>query len=471
MQSKKITGFEEAQLYYPNWEKDFGYFGILKQNKYYKERMDQEMFPLIQLKKVLDGLPLNETFYITQCTFSKRNRQAKNLLRINSCYVDLDTYNADQNIIGQNPDVNIRKDALLQFCDDKLIPKPNLVIFSGRGLYVKWLFETSIPKRAVSRWKKVEEKLIQEFNVWGADANAKDASRVLRTVGSTNKKSGKTVEVLHYNAERYSFDDLANEILPYSREQVADFKIKLKQEKKQRRQKKRESLKLKQQIQKQKDKANGFNLRTLNHARYHDIRKLADIRGGFKEGERMITLMWMLNFMAGSGAIKSTEIKSKARDLTHEFFPDFKYSDSDITTVVEKVAAYNRGETVTFNGKTYSPLYTPKNDTLIEILKITEEEMRQLKTIINKDEKKYRDKVRKEKNRRAKGQLTRAEYEANSANKTKPWEALGIGKTTYYKRKKAGTLPIPISQKNSKEPEKNSTFEPEKHSVIAQKQA
>jgi hypothetical protein len=42
--------------------------------------------------------------------------------------------------------------------------------------------------------------------------------------------------------------------------------------------------------------------------------------------------------------------------------------------------------------------------------------------------------------RRAAGAVDRSEYEAASAARNRPWEAFGIGRATYYRRLKAGTL-------------------------------
>lgn len=52
-----------------------------------------------------------------------------------------------------------------------------------------------------------------------------------------------------------------------------------------------------------------------------------------------------------------------------------------------------------------------------------------------------------ERERRAqKGAKSRAEWlAANSASRTRPWEQLGMGRSTYYKHLKSGTLPeLPV---------------------------
>jgi hypothetical protein len=52
----------------------------------------------------------------------------------------------------------------------------------------------------------------------------------------------------------------------------------------------------------------------------------------------------------------------------------------------------------------------------------------------------YSDRERKERERRAKGVTPRAEWEAKSLSRIKPWLALGISRRTWERRRKAGVL-------------------------------
>jgi hypothetical protein len=58
------------------------------------------------------------------------------------------------------------------------------------------------------------------------------------------------------------------------------------------------------------------------------------------------------------------------------------------------------------------------------------------RVLLAKAKKKVKDKERAEKQRREAGAKPRAEYEAQSANRTKPWLKEGISKATWYRRKK-----------------------------------
>jgi len=88
---------------------------------------------------------------------------------------------------------------------------------------------------------------------------------------------------------------------------------------------------------------------------------------------------------------------------------------------------------VEFGGKQFAPLYTPKNDTLISLFHITDDEQRKLRTLISRDMAKERDRERHTARRRAAGAVDRATYEANSASRQKPWEALGMSRASWYR--------------------------------------
>jgi hypothetical protein len=54
-----------------------------------------------------------------------------------------------------------------------------------------------------------------------------------------------------------------------------------------------------------------------------------------------------------------------------------------------------------------------------------------------KARRKERDRIDKAAKRRAAGALPRAVYEANSLSRTKPWQAMGISRRTFERRRKA----------------------------------
>ena len=54
-----------------------------------------------------------------------------------------------------------------------------------------------------------------------------------------------------------------------------------------------------------------------------------------------------------------------------------------------------------------------------------------------KARKRDRDRLRRQRQRQTEGAKPRAEYEAQSLNRTKPWERLGMSRRTWYRARQA----------------------------------
>ena len=72
------------------------------------------------------------------------------------------------------------------------------------------------------------------------------------------------------------------------------------------------------------------------------------------------------------------------------------------------------GDKTDWQGRQRDPRYQLKNQRIIDMLSITPEEERHLKTIISEDTKQERDRQRKERERRSYGARTREEYIADA---------------------------------------------------------
>ena len=354
--------------------------------------------------------------YISQAEFFKPNRRVVNLLRLNLNFLDLDILAVDPRWDGHVPTPQM-VGAVLLFCDDEGIPRPTFIIFSGRNLYGKYLHERPLPRQAVTRWNAVQRRLVDLFQRFGADHRAKDASRVLRLMGTTNTKSGKIVRVLHVETEdgqpkRYGFDWLAHEILETGRGTIAENRREA--------QAKREAARRGQAaVDKQAGTAGlrKFDPRRLAWDRLEDLRKLADLRGwmqsGVPEGHRENYLFWSANFMLSSGATHPGQMFHEVTALAREVCPGSGMDAevrSSLSTVYRKGLEHLAGGRVEFNGRKYSPLYTPRNETLAEQFQITREEERELQTIISGAEAAERHRKRRLAKLRESGAVNRADY-------------------------------------------------------------
>lgn len=409
---------EEASLIHKST--NFGFFSIL--SKKAGEDARQNSFLLTQMHEVLPLLPMNIDTWMSQCEFIKPNRRIVNLARIPLLFVDLDCYSiTPQNALS----------SLIWHCDEVSLPHPSITNFSGRGLQAKWLLDKPLPRWALPRWNQVQSRLVQSFALLGADMNAKDASRVLRLSHTVNTKSNEKVRVLHITKDseglpaRYGFEYAAEILLPNSR----DFYDKKKnnhpysEDEKQRaaearhKREQRPELKLIQGTE--TSGLHRFSGRQLAWHRLEDIRKLVEIRGGVQSGQSMSMLFWALNFLLLSGATNSSQMFYEAAALAKEFgFGEFNRKD-ELSTLYAKAKENEAGKTVTFNGREYPALYTPKNSSLIDTFGITTEEQTNLRTIISEDMAKERHAKRSRDSRHASGEnnMTRDAY--ISVNKEK----------------------------------------------------
>jgi hypothetical protein len=128
-----------------------------------------------------------------------------------------------------------------------------------------------------------------------------------------------------------------------------------------------------------------FSGRQLAWHRLEDLRTLAQLRGGVQEGWRMLWMFWSLNFLLLSGATNSAQMFHEARALAREIGFLEGWTEGDLSSLYRKAQAFERGEAIEHGGREYPPLYTPKNQTLIEVFKITPDEERELRTIISRD--------------------------------------------------------------------------------------
>ena len=173
-----------------------------------------------------------------------------------------------------------------------------------------------------------------------------------------------------------------------------------------------------------------MNLRRLNWYRLRDLQRLWELRGGVQEGFRELTLFWSICFLLCAEPGRVEDLWAESEALAHRIDPWHTfYSRSDLSTVYRRAKAMKAGETAELRGRYYPALYTPQNQTLIELFKISPTEEREMLTIISQIEKNRR---RTEK-RRAEGIIPRSEYLAKSKESAKPWGLYGISRGTYYR--------------------------------------
>ena len=295
-----------------------------------------------------------EDVYISMSTFYKPMRRIETIKEIGNLFLDLDTYNT-----------KFTKTQILMNLEEnyfnRVIPIPNLIIDSGRGLTLVWSIE-KVPYMALPLWKSIQEYLYSQLKEFGADRKALDATRVLRVAGSINSKSGTRVTILEKYEYKYTLREIQREFLP--------------------------------DLDENKSKKKGrpkkvvyvHRERSLYQGRILDLVKLCELRNYDVKGQREIILFLYRYYLC-----YFYEDEQKALEDVLELNKEFIQPLSE----KELIRATGSAEKVF---KSNDKQYKYKNETLIELLEISEYEQTHMKIIISKEEYKRRHRVR-EKNR------------------------------------------------------------------------
>ncbi|MBR7523934.1 hypothetical protein [Pseudomonas juntendi] len=449
--SKLPQNFEnifEPLIYHDNADKKKrAYIHFFSKNKvftYLDKKTNEEKTAstsnssLSKLKATLTDLKDVVDVYATVNQFSF-TRKLENLLYTTMLYSDLDIYHTEFKDISKEDFI----EKVLKYCFENKIPEPNLIIYSGNGFYLKWIFSAKCNKYefTLDKYKIAQKAIHQLFSFLGADSKALDASRVLRLPGSINSKTGRKCEVIYYNDERKSAQDLFESFSKFytpepSKPLISKIKKVVADEtEKQEKPAKQRFLLVKRDSSKAPIKT--LNSLHLAKARYDDLKKLIEIRNNNVENSRMTFLFWLLNFKALCGSTNFVDFENDAYEISEKLnFKKTEWSFDELSTLEKKLFKHNnKYKKVVKQDDEYfklSNLYTPKNQTLIDIFQITDEEQKELKTIISASEKN---------SRRAQKRLDAGmKPQSNSEAKTQPWKNLGIGKTKYYELKKMGKL-------------------------------
>ena len=398
-------------------------------------RMHQKPYRVHELEWVLRQCSKNADTYMSQGFFSKPCRRALHLAWLTHAYVDLDLYK-----MPVPPNVGQAGILLRMFCRDEGIPEPSIVVFSGRGIYLNWMWKTPLPRAATGRAVAVNKALVRRFAEWGADPSAVDVSRVLRVVGTVNSKSNEAARIL-WQAERdgqvltYDFEMFADEVLPFTMEQIRGFRdanktrhaeIHILSQERARR-----------QVQREVEQARRGGQRAFSPEDWHwgvieDLRTLAGLRW-----ENGIVQPGSLDLFGHIGAcqlarvIPAAQLWHEIRAWGHIILPS-SYATSEAfsrhcSTLMREAQRAARGETDTYRGRQVTPVYTYSKNTLIERLGVTGAEMQHMTRLIDGNEKRRRHQVAETASRRAAGVQPRDAYEEQAAARAERAKALRDG--------------------------------------------
>lgn len=170
--------------------------------------------------------------FIAQHAYSRGERTTPALRSLNVAHIDLDIYNTS----WIEHDKRAVVEAVLRRLDQWGVPYPSYAVDSGRGLQLKWVWTEPLPAAALPRWQVAHRYIVEEIlSDFAADIKATLPTQIMRLVGSVNWKNERAVEVIWVNGGdptrlvTIPFDAWAKAVLPYSRDEVKEFRARMEQ--------------------------------------------------------------------------------------------------------------------------------------------------------------------------------------------------------------------------------------------------
>ena len=361
--------------------------------KFANGRWRQHSYSVDVLEEVLRACSGQDDIYLSMQRFFGK-RTIADLAELGAMYADVDYYKRPE-LEGFDPR-GVLEEALDALHKSRK-PSPSLAISSGRGLYLLW-FHAPVPRAALPRWNACQEELRGALESLGADAAAVDAARVFRVVGTRHKAAGVLVEALTPAGEVWSFEDLCREVLPFTRGEVADIRV---------RRAEKQALKGVQPALWAPPR--DFTAASLWEARLSDLQLLRKLRG-WSDPQPDFRDRWL--FIAGVAMswICSPEVLDRELTRLAEQIGGWgeKRTKSKLSQIFKRVKAAAAEEKVSYAGAEFDPRYRFRSETIVRWLEVTPEEQRELKTIISDEERRRRDRERKG------SEMSRAEYEGRA---------------------------------------------------------
>ena len=309
--------------------------------------------------------------YSTPNTFkSVESRAESNLLQLRMLWCDIDNV--------ENVEETIKQIDIL--VKENKIPRYHKVIYTGGGIHIKWVIKdyAGTNKTNLMVWKKLQYYLNNELLKLGADLKAIATTQPLRVVGTLNSKYQNIVkELIDNDIKEYDLYDLYNKYLPYDPKE------------------KKPKAKRKSKVTLMQ---NSYN---LNCSRFNDLKKILKLRDYDIEGCRNAFMMLYGTYYILSTGSSSDKVMKELEWVSSKIKAKGRTSQSELRTIIRN--GYKRADN----------LILPRNETIINMLSISEEEQRELSTIISLGVKRERGYETKKVNRRNDDGLTKREQQKN----------------------------------------------------------
>lgn len=351
-----------------------------------------------------------ENAFFSLNTFYTKWRNTKCVYELTSFYCDIDYYKTGLN-----------QQQILWLLENDifgvLIPWPTWLVCSGNGLYYILQFQNKVKIRdgnkidykIKEKWDACMKFINDVLQDYGADKKAMDAARILRVDGTLNIKNGREtkVEIIEqYGNKIEDIDEFVELWLPES------YIPKQKTQKTPKHLLKAEytveEIKIPECANK---KVNTKSLKKLNKERMGDIVRLVSMRNGECDGIRnyLLLLYSYHSLLVNGGNLEQTT--EETFKLNNMFTHQERESQirATLKTAYKAYQEWLSGEKVFYNRKWCRKGYNFTNQNLIDILGITIDEQKKLKTIKSKEIVNEKRNAKKRAKRRNESGLTKRE--------------------------------------------------------------
>jgi hypothetical protein len=360
-----------------------------------------------ELDAVLMGAEDQTDTYLSQNRFGGNRRAVARVLKLCGLFSDVDYYGVSE-LRGLPPEAVLEK--ALKRLREKGVPDPSLALSSGQGLYLVWR-HTPVARKRLGEWIVCQERIYRVLKPLGADPKARDAARVLRITGTTNSKNGATVRALGEASEKtYRFEDLVDTLVKNP--------VRTDEEEQEKPGADLYSIAVQRAARGLRKHPQGWSETSLWEGRLTDLQRLRRMRYGRGAMEDFRDRWLFIATTAISWLVVPEVLYREALALADEVGGwNERRTRSDLSQVLKRARRAARGEKIEFIGREWDPRHHFRNETIIEWLKITPEEEREMVVTISAEEesrrKRLRDREYQERRRRAKGVAPRTKFDKN----------------------------------------------------------
>jgi hypothetical protein len=342
-------------------------------------------------------------------------RAWSNVKQLNGFYADFDFYKIDK--YKHLSAIDFASEVLN---DNEWLLPPTVVIDSGKGCWMFWLFKRPpvINEKHdwMSQWQENQTFLVDQLTAYGADPACRDATRVARLPNTINSKTGRPASGM-FVGQRYEFA----EIKACLRKRYGTLKDQEAERKRAEYEAKGKTFKKSKAKSGKVVKPKAFNgsVYSLHRGRMNDYRKLAKLRGE-KLGEHRRQLVHLYTVSAAWFCFDQesliAEVQAFVNDCIHE---PHKHLDieKNQAEVLRRFRNHRELKNSGFDDKEIRRLlndgsddnYWRKTARIIQELEITQPEMRHMAITIDSEIYKKREAQRSDRNRRKNGIQTFSE--------------------------------------------------------------